>query len=97
PNLVPGMSAHGWPLKTMGDALVLRNHLIEMLEKAQVEPDAERRRLLLSVVVVGGGFSGVEVAGEIADLLRDSRRYYGDIPRDEIKVTLLHSRDRLLP
>lgn len=96
-NIVPGMSAHGWPLKTMGDALVLRNHLIGLLEKAQVEPDPERRRLLLSVVVVGGGFSGVEVAGEIADLLGASRRFYPDIPRDEIKVTLLHSRDRLLP
>src|ERR671936_348290 len=91
-DIIPGMAAHGWPLKTMGDALVLRNHLIGLLEKAQVEPDAERRRMLLSVVVVGGGFSGVEVAGEIADLLRASRRYYGDIPGGEIRVTLLHSR-----
>jgi NADH dehydrogenase len=96
-DIVPGMSAHGWPIKTMGDALVLRNHLIGLLEKAQVEPDAARRRLLLSVVVVGGGFSGVELAGEIADLLNASLRYFSDIPRGEIKVTLLHSRDRLLP
>ena len=70
-DIIPGMSAHGWPLKTMGDALVLRNHLIGLLEKVQVEPDLERRRQLLSVVVVGGGFSGVEVAGEIADLLKE--------------------------
>jgi NADH:ubiquinone reductase (H+-translocating) len=96
-NIVPGMAAHGWPLKTMGDALVLRNHVIGLLEKAQVEPDEDRRRLLLSVVVVGGGFSGVEVAGEIADLLTASRRYYRGIPPGEIQVTLLHSRDRLLP
>src|SRR5438067_3738487 len=96
-DIVPGMSAHGWPLKTMGDALVLRNHLIGLLEKAQVEPDSDRRKLLLSVVVVGGGFSGVEVAGEIADLLMASRRFFSDIPGGEIKVTLLHSRDRLLP
>ena len=45
-DIVPGMSAHAWPLKTMGDALVLRNHLIGLLEKAQVEPDAERRNNL---------------------------------------------------
>jgi NADH:quinone reductase (non-electrogenic) len=96
-DIVPGMSAHGWPIKTMGDALVLRNHLIGLLEKAQVEPDEARRRLLLSVVVVGGGFSGVELAGEIADLLNASLRYFTDIPRGEIKVTLLHSRERLLP
>lgn len=96
-EIVRGMSAHGWPLKTMGDALVLRNHLIEMLEKAQVEPNTERRRQLLSVVVVGGGFSGVEVAGEVADLLLGSARYYSEIDPAEVTVTLLHRGDRLLP
>ncbi|MFO0811297.1 MAG: FAD-dependent oxidoreductase [Gemmataceae bacterium] len=96
-DIVPGMSAHGWPLKTMGDALVLRNHLIEMLEKAQVESDPERRQQMLSVVVVGGGFSGVEVAGEISDLLTGSAKFYSDVPMDEVKVTLLHRGDRLLP
>ncbi len=96
-DIVPGMSAHGWPLKTMGDALVLRNHLIEMLEKAQVEPDPVRRKQMLSVVVVGGGFSGVEVAGEVADLLLSSTRYYSEIDPAEVRVTLLHRGARLLP
>jgi NADH dehydrogenase len=96
-DIIPGMSAHGWPLKTMGDALVLRNHLIGLLEKAQVEPDQERRKQLLSVVVVGGGFSGVEVAGEIADLLKESCRFYSDVPREEVRVTLLHRGERILP
>ena len=91
------MAAHGWPLKTMGDALVLRNHVIGLLEKAQVEPDPERRKQLLSVVVVGGGFSGVEVAGEIADLLKESARFYSDVPREEVRVTLLHRGERILP
>jgi NADH dehydrogenase len=96
-DIIPGMSAHGWPLKTMGDALVLRNHLIGLLEKAQVEPDPERRQQLLSVVVVGGGFSGVEVAGEIADLLKESCRFYSDVPKSEVRVTLLHRGERILP
>jgi NADH dehydrogenase len=96
-DIIPGMAAHGWPLKTMGDALVLRNHLIGLLEKAQCEPDPDRRRQLLSVVVVGGGFSGVEVAGEIADLLRESARFYSDVPPNEVKVTLLHRGERILP
>jgi len=96
-DIIPGMSAHGWPLKTMGDALVLRNHLIGLLEKAQVEPDPDRRRQLLSVVVVGGGFSGVEVAGEIADLLKESARFYSDVPREDVRVTLLHRGERILP
>ncbi|HEY1380096.1 MAG TPA: FAD-dependent oxidoreductase [Gemmataceae bacterium] len=96
-DIIPGMAAHGWPLKTMGDALVLRNHLIGLLEKAQVEPDPDRRRQLLSVVVVGGGFSGVEVAGEIADLLKESARFYSDVPIGDVRVTLLHRGDRILP
>src|SRR5438105_814436 len=96
-DIVPGMSAHAWPLKTMGDALVLRNHLIGLLEKAQVEPDADRRKQLLSVVVIGGGFSGVEVAGEIADLLLASCPYYSEVNRRDIKVTLLHRGPRILP
>src|SRR4051794_36299583 len=96
-DIIPGMAAHGWPLKTMGDALVLRNHLIGLLEKAQVEPDPDRRRQLLSVVVVGGGVSGVEVAGEIADLLKESARFSSDVPPGDVRVTLLPRGDRVLP
>jgi NADH:quinone reductase (non-electrogenic) len=96
-DIVPGMSAHAWPLKTMGDALVLRNHLIGLLEKAQVEPDPARRKQLLSVLVIGGGFSGVEVAGEIADLLHASCKYYSDVSPADIHVALLHRGERILP
>src|SRR4051794_40200954 len=67
-DIIPGMAAHGWPLKTMGDALMLRNHLIGQLERAEVETDPAVKRRLLSVVVVGAGFSGAEVAGEVNDL-----------------------------
>lgn len=96
-DIIPGMAAHGWPLKTMGDALMLRNHLIGQLEKAEVETSAEARRRLLSVAVVGAGFSGVEVAGEIADLMRPSSRYYKNLQVGDIQVTLLEGRDRILP
>jgi NADH dehydrogenase len=104
-DIIPGMAAHGWPLKTMGDALLLRNHLIGLLEKAEVETDPDVKRRLLSVVVVGGGFSGVEVTGEVFDLLRESSRFYGrtdkadgpTIAAREIHVTLLEARERILP
>jgi NADH dehydrogenase len=96
-DIIPGMAAHAWPLKTMGDALVLRNHLVGLMEKAQVEPDPVTRRRLLSVVVVGGGFSGVEVAGELADLMKASCRFYDAIPPEEVKVTILQRSGRLLP
>jgi NADH dehydrogenase len=96
-DIVPGMAAHGWPFKTMGDALLLHNHLIGQLEKAEVEPDPARRKQLLSVIVVGGGFSGVEVAGEIADLLLESSRFYSNVKPGDIRVTVLEGRERLLP
>jgi NADH dehydrogenase len=96
-DIIPGMAAHGWPLKTMGDALVLRNHLINLLEQAEVETDPARKQRLLSVVVVGAGYSGVEVTGEVADLLKASARFYKTIKQKDIRVSLLEGRDRILP
>lgn len=96
-DILPGMAAHGWPFKTMGDALLLRNHLIEMLEKAEVEPDPVVRKRLLSVVVVGAGFSGVEVAGEVYDLLAESCKFYPSLKHGGVHVTLLQGGDRVLP
>jgi NADH:ubiquinone reductase (H+-translocating) len=95
-DIIPGMAAHGWPLKTMGDALMLRNHLIGLLEKAEVENDPVRKRRLLSVVVVGGGYSGVEVAGEVADLLKESARFYSTFKPNDIRIALLEGRERIL-
>lgn len=96
-NVVPGMADHAHPLKTVGDAAVLRTHVLERLEQAEVCAEAARRRWLLSFIVVGGGFSGVEVAGEINDLIRTSRRFYTNIREEDLSVTLIHSRDQLLP
>lgn len=96
-DIIPGMSAHGWPFKTMGDALLLRNRLIGLMEQAEVEVNAAERRRLLSVVVVGGGFSGVEVAGEVVDLMKESCRFYRNIQESDIRVSLLEFRERILP
>lgn len=96
-NVVPGMADHAYPLKTVGDAAVLRTHVLEQLEKAEVCDDPVRRRWLLSFIVVGGGYSGVEAAGEINDLVRSSVRFFANIRREDLTVTLIHSRDQLLP
>jgi len=94
-SLVKGMAQYALPLKTLGDALFMRNRAIVRLEQAELQPDAELRRWLTSFVVIGGGFSGVEVAGGLMDFLRASRRYYRAC--GEPSVTLVHSGDRLLP
>jgi NADH dehydrogenase len=96
-DIIPGMAAHGWPLKTTGDALALRNHVIGLLEKAEVETDPALKQRLLSVVVIGAGFSGVEVCGEIADLLLSSCWFYGRVRPADIRVYLLEARERILP
>ena len=94
---VPGMADHAFPLKTIGDAIALRLHVMQQLEKAEVCEDLELKRWYLSFVIVGGGFSGVEVAGEINDLLRGAYRFFHHIDATDLQVTLIHSRDQLLP
>lgn len=96
-NVVPGMADHAFPLKTVGDAAVLRTHIVEQMEIAEVCDDPERRRWYLSFVVVGGGYSGVETAGEINDLVRSSCRFYSNIKEEDASVTLIHARDQILP
>lgn len=95
--LVKGMAQYALPLKTLGDALFLRNRLVARLEQAELQEDPEQRHWLTTFVVIGGGFSGVETAGEILDFLRASARYYSRIEPDDCRVVLLHGSDRLLP
>jgi NADH dehydrogenase len=94
-DLVKGMARYALPLKTLGDSLFMRNRAIVRLEQAELQPDPEARRWLTSFVVIGGGFSGVEVAGGLADFLRASKRYYRSI--GDVRVQLVHSGERLLP
>jgi NADH dehydrogenase len=96
-DLVRGMGQYALPLKTLGDALFLRNRVISRLEQAELQPVREHRRWLTTFVIVGGGFSGVETAGELVDFLHASLRYYRNIDRDDIRIVLLHSGDRLVP
>ncbi|HMS82201.1 MAG TPA: FAD-dependent oxidoreductase [Nitrospira sp.] len=96
-TMIPGMADHAFPLKSVGDAVAIRFHVMAQLEKAEVCSDPERRRWLLSFVVVGGGFSGVEMAGEINDLVRASQRFYTNFTPDNVTVTLVHSRQQILP
>ncbi|MFP8876718.1 MAG: FAD-dependent oxidoreductase, partial [Myxococcota bacterium] len=95
-EIIDGMGDYGWPIKTLGDAAALRNHLIAQLERAELAEDTERKRALLSVAVVGGGFTGVEVAGAILDLLLDAAPFYSRIRPEETGVHLLEGGPRIL-
>ena len=95
-DLIPG-SEHARTFKTVADALMLRNHVIERLERADVETGAQRRRQLLTVVVIGGGLVGVELLGELTAFVHDALRYYPRIRQDELRFQLFEAGDRLLP
>ncbi|MGC2667965.1 MAG: FAD-dependent oxidoreductase [Candidatus Nitrosopolaris sp.] len=86
-------------IKSIGDAIVLRNHIISMLEQADIEhEDIDLRRSLMTFVIVGGGFSGVEVAGELNDFVRESiEHFYHNLDRIDARVIVVNSGDRILP
>jgi NADH dehydrogenase len=94
---IPGLASRGYALKTVMDAIVMGNDLIGNFEAAATEPDAEVRQRLLTVVVIGGGFSGVEIAGHIADLMRAIRRFYPELQHETPRVVLLQEGKQLLP
>jgi NADH dehydrogenase len=93
-----GLPEHAFSFKNLTDALNLRNHVIRALEEAAIEQEDTRlRKRLLTFVVAGGGFSGVEVCAELNDFVREVARNYRGIDPREIRVVLVHSQDRILP
>jgi len=95
-SLIPG-SENARTFKTMADGLLLRNHLIERLERADVEANAERRKRLLSTVVIGGGLVGVELLGEISAFMQGELRYYPNISPGDMSFHLFEAGERLIP
>jgi NADH:quinone reductase (non-electrogenic) len=94
---VPGVAEHAFGIKTLGDAIMLRAAVIGLLEVASVEPDPARRKKMLTFVVAGGGFAGVETIGAINDLARESLPHYGRIDPNEMRVVLIHGGPVILP
>lgn len=94
---LPGVAENSFPMKALGDAMVLRNHVIDMFEHADLEKDIETRRRLLTFVVAGGGFAGVEVAAELNDFVHVSRKLYRNIHPDDVKLILVVGGSRIMP
>ena len=88
---------NAYTMKTLNDAVMLRNRIIDMLEQAENETNPILRKSFLNFVVVGGGFAGIETAGELMDLLLDVRKYYPSIQKDELKVIVLEAMGEILP
>ena len=96
-GIIPGMTEHAFPFKVMRDAIDLRQHVVRQMEQAEATNDAERRRALLHFIIVGAGFSGVEVAGELNELVRSSTRFYRNFRKEDVVVTMVHSQEQILP
>jgi len=96
-GIIPGMAEHAFPFKVMRDAIDLRQHIVRQMEQAEAASDPALQHRHLSFIVVGAGFSGVEVAGEINELVRSSTRFYHNFKKEDVVVTLVHSQDHILP
>ncbi len=94
---VPGIAENALGMKTLGDAVMLRAAVLAMLESASVEPSPHWRRRMLTFVVAGGGFAGVETVGALNDLTRESLRHYWRIDPREVRVVLIHGGRVILP
>ena len=96
---IKGANKQAFTLKSLGDAIILRNHVINMLEQADIEhEDLHLRNKLLTFVIVGGGFSGVEIVGELNDFIVDSIKYfYHNLQSSFVRIILVNAGGRILP
>jgi NADH:quinone reductase (non-electrogenic) len=94
---IEGVAARALAMKSLGDAITLRNRLIANLEQADAETSAGARRKLLTLVVAGGGFAGVETVAGVNDFLHHAIRWYPNLRADELRLVLVHSGELILP
>ena len=84
-------------MKSLGDAVLLRNHMLATLEMASLVEDAAVRRAMLTFVVAGGGFAGVETIGALNDFVREAVLYYPNLREADVRVVLIHPNAVILP
>jgi NADH dehydrogenase len=92
-----GLAGRVMTMKSLGDAIALRNRIIARLEEADTECAGGLRQPLVTFVVVGGGFAGVETIGAVNDFVRDALRHYPNVEPDQVRMVLVHSGQTILP
>jgi NADH dehydrogenase len=94
---IPGLREHAIGFKTIGEAIFLRNHVLEQLDVAAATADPQVRRCALTFVFVGGGYAGIEALAEMEDMARDALRYYPELKPEDMHWVLVEATNRILP
>jgi len=94
---IPGLHEHGIGFKTIGEAIFLRNHVLDRLDVAAATTDPEVRLRALTFVFVGGGYAGIEALAEMEDMARDALRYYPELKPEDMRWVLVEATQRVLP
>jgi len=94
---IPGLADYAFPMRTLGDAMMLRNHIIDVFEHADLQEDPRQHGAMLTFVVAGGGFAGVETVAELRDFALAAQSFYRNVRPQEVRVLLVHSGARILP
>ncbi|WP_320065916.1 NAD(P)/FAD-dependent oxidoreductase [Micromonospora sp. RTGN7] len=94
---IPGLHERGIGFKTIGEAIYLRNHVLDRLDVAAVTPDPDVRRSALTFTFVGGGYAGIEALAEMEDMARDALRYYPELKPEDMRWVLVEATQRVLP
>ena len=94
---IPGLREHAVGFKTIGEAIWLRNHVLDRLDIAATTVDTETRRRALTFVFVGGGYAGIEALAEMEDMARSALRYYPELDESDMHWVLVEATQRVLP
>lgn len=94
---IPGLREQGIGFKTIGEAIYLRNHVLDRLDVAAATTDQETRRRALTFVFVGGGYAGIEALAEMEDMARDALKYYPELAVGDMHWVLVEATQRVLP
>lgn len=94
---IPGLAENGISFKSVAEAIYLRNHVLSLMDAAASTENVEMRRKMLTFLVVGGGYAGVEALAELADMARYASQYYENIERADLRWVLVEAAGRIMP